>query len=94
MAVRYEYWTAAFAVGLEGLNDWDQAELNAIAAEGWEPYLMTSVHGGFATLVMFRREAAAKRPPATATAKAAKKAAPAAAKKAAPAKKAAAASKR
>ena len=81
MAVRYEYWTAAFAVGLEGLNDWDQAELNAIANEGWEPYLMTSVHGGFATLVMFRREAAAKRPPA-------------AAKKAAPVKKAAAAKKR
>ena len=80
MAVRYEYWTAAFAVGLEGLNDWDQAELNSIAAEGWEPYLMTSIHGGFATLVMFRREAA--------PARAAKKAAPS--KKAAPAKKAAA----
>ncbi len=78
MAVRYEYWTAAFAVGLEGLNDWDQGELNAIAAEGWEPCLMTSVHGGFATLVMFRREAA---PP-----RAAKKAAPAAKKAAAAAK--------
>ena len=63
MAVRYEYWTAAFAVGLEGLNDWDQGELNVIAAEGWEPYLMTSVHGGFATLVMFRREVAARKAP-------------------------------
>ena len=80
MAVRYEYWTAAFAVGLEGLNDWDQGELNSIAAEGWEPCLMTSVHGGFATLIMFRREATAR------------KAAPA--KKAAPVKKAAAAKKR
>ena len=87
MGVSYEYWTAAFAVGLEGLNDWDQSELNTIAAEGWEPFLMTATHGGFAALVMFRREIPAARPAAPKKAAPAKKAA--VAKKAAPAKKAA-----
>ena len=56
MAGKYEYWTAVFGVGLDGLSDFDHDELNAIAAEGWEPFDMTAVHGGFAVVVMFRRE--------------------------------------
>jgi hypothetical protein len=87
VAVRFEYWTAVYAVGLEGLNDYDHEELNALASEGWEPVLLTSVHGGFATLVLFRRETGTGRAAATKKASPAKKAAPA--KKAVPATKAA-----
>lgn len=55
MAGRYEYWTAVFGVNLDGFSDFDHDELNAIAAEGWEPFTMTAVHGGFAVAVLFRR---------------------------------------
>jgi topoisomerase IA-like protein len=53
----YEYWTAVFGVNLDGFSDFDHDEVNAIAAEGWEPFSMTAVHGGFAVVVMFRRPA-------------------------------------
>ena len=56
MAANFEYWTAVFPVGLEGFSDADHDELNAIAEQGWEPYQMTAVHGGFAVVVLFRRE--------------------------------------
>jgi len=73
MAAKYEYWTAVFGVGLDGFPDYEHDELNAIAAEGWEPVNLTAVHNGFATIVLFRREVpAASR--AAAPAKAAKKA--------------------
>ena len=87
MAAKYEYWTAVFGVGLDGFSDYDHDELNAIAAEGWEPVNLTAVHNGFATVVLFRREvaAAAGKAPAKKAAPAAKGAAPA---KAAAAKKA------
>jgi len=52
----YEYTTEVFSVGLEGLAAVDTDKLGAMAAEGWEPSLMTPVHNGFATLVLFRRE--------------------------------------
>jgi len=83
VAGRYEYWTAVFGVNLDGFSDFDHDELNAIAAEGWEPFTMTAVHGGFAVAVLFRREvggraAAAKARPAPAPAKKAAKAAKAA----------------
>lgn len=52
----YEYTTEVFAVGLEGLAAVDTDKLGDMAAEGWEPSLMTPVHNGFATLVLFRRE--------------------------------------
>ena len=52
----YEYTTEVFAVGLEGLAAVDTDRLGDMAAEGWEPSLMTPVHNGFATLVLFRRE--------------------------------------
>lgn len=55
MAGRYEYWTAVFGVNLDGFSEFDHDELNAIAAEGWEPFTMTAVHGGFAVAVLFRR---------------------------------------
>jgi hypothetical protein len=67
VAAKFEYWTAVFGVGLEGFSDYDHDELNAIAAEGWEPVNMTAIHNGFATVVLFRREVA----PAPRTAKAA-----------------------
>ena len=73
MAAKFEYWTAVFGVGLDGFSDYDHDELNAIAAEGWEPVNLTAVHNGFATVVLFRREVASSRP-----AKAAEKKAPAA----------------
>ena len=57
MAGRFEYWSAVYTVGLDGLSDEDHLEMNAFAEEGWEPVLMTAVHGGFGTLVLFRREA-------------------------------------
>ena len=55
MQANFEYWTAVFPVGLEGFSDVDHDELNAIAEQGWEPFQMTAVHGGFAVVVMFRR---------------------------------------
>ncbi len=55
MAGKYEYWTAVFGVNLDGFSDFDHDEINAIAAEGWEPFTMTAVHGGFAVVVLFRR---------------------------------------
>ncbi|MFP5317172.1 MAG: hypothetical protein ACLGI2_02630 [Acidimicrobiia bacterium] len=77
MAGRYEYWTAVFGVNLDGFSDFDHDELNAIAAEGWEPFTMTAVHGGFAVAVLFRRAvagavAASAAAPAKKAAKAAK----------------------
>ncbi len=77
MAVTVEYWSAVYTVGLEGLNDDDHLELNAYAAEGWEPVLMTSVHGGFGTLILFRRETPIARPAVPGRATTAKKSAPA-----------------
>ena len=56
MAANFEYWTAVFPVGLEGFSELDHDELNAIADQGWEPFQMSAVHGGFAVVVMFRRE--------------------------------------
>jgi hypothetical protein len=76
----FEYWTAVFGVGLDGFSDYDHDELNAIAAEGWEPVNLTAVHNGFATVVLFRREVAPATPrarPASGAKKAAKKATPA-----------------
>ena len=72
----YEYTTEVFSVGIQGLAPVDEARLEELADEGWEPTLMTPVHNGFATLVMFRREAGGGRP-APAKAKPANKAAPA-----------------
>jgi hypothetical protein len=86
VAANFEYWTAVFGVGLDGFSDFDHDELNAIAAEGWEPVQMTAVHNGFATVVLFRREVAPVG--ASVTRAGAKKAAPKkATKKAVPAKK-------
>jgi len=68
----YDYTTEVFSVGLEGLAVVDEDRLGAMAADGWEPTLMTPVHNGFATLVLFRREGtgslkpAARRAPAAA----------------------------
>ena len=56
MPANFEYWTAVFPVGLEGFSDVDHDELNAIAEQGWEPFQMSAIHGGFAVVVMFRRE--------------------------------------
>jgi hypothetical protein len=56
VAGNYEYWTAVFGVGLDGFSDYDHDELNAIAAEGWEPVQIAAVHNGFAAVVLFRRE--------------------------------------
>jgi hypothetical protein len=56
VAANFEYWTAVFPVGLEGFSDADHDELNAIAEQGWEPFQMSAVHGGFAVVVLFRRE--------------------------------------
>lgn len=83
MAANFEYWTAVFGVGLDGFSDYDHDELNAIAAEGWDPVQMTAVHNGFAVVVLFRRELAPTRPLK----------APSPAKSAAPAKKATAVKK-
>jgi hypothetical protein len=56
VAANFEYWTAVFGVGLDGFSDYDHDELNAIAEQGWEPIQITAVHGGFAAIVLFRRE--------------------------------------
>ena len=56
MAVAYEYASATYGVALEGLPVPDEEALNAVAADGWEPVLMTSVHNGFAVMILFRRE--------------------------------------
>lgn len=55
----YEYTTEVFAVGLNGFAPVDNDRLNAMSAEGWEPAHMAPVHGGFAAVVLFRREAGA-----------------------------------
>ncbi|MGH9224280.1 MAG: hypothetical protein ACRD2W_10995 [Acidimicrobiales bacterium] len=70
MAAKFEYWTAVFGVGLDGFSDYDHDELNAIAAEGWEPVNLTAVHNGFATVVLFRRDLAGRAAPARAAKKA------------------------
>lgn len=85
----YEYTTEVFSVGLTGLAPVDEDTLAEMAVDGWEPTLMTPVHNGFATLVLFRREGsgglmpAARRTGAGSPRKAAK--APAKAAKATPA---------
>ena len=76
----YEYTTEVFSVGINGLAPVDEALLEELAEDGWEPTLMTPVHNGFATLVMFRREAVGGRPGLT-KAKPAKKVAKAPARK-------------
>ena len=64
----YEYTSEVFAVGLEGFAPVDNDKITVMAAEGWEPTHMTTVHNGFAAVVLFRREAgAAGRAPAAAT---------------------------
>lgn len=55
----YEYTTEVFAVGLNGFAPVDNDRLNAMSNEGWEPAHMAPVHGGFAAVVLFRREAGA-----------------------------------
>lgn len=62
MATRYEYASATYGVGLEGLPVPDEEALNAVTDDGWEPILMTSVHNGFAVVVLFRRELAGRGP--------------------------------
>lgn len=97
MAANFEYWTAVFGVGLDGFSDYDHEELNAIAAEGWEPVQMTAVHNGFATVVLFRRELAPTRgrtPPKPAPTKAAPAKKAPVTRKATPTKKAAATAKK
>lgn len=82
----YQYTTEVFSVGLEGLAPVDDERLGEMAADGWEPTLMTPVHNGFATLVLFRREGAAglvRRPKAAAAAAPARGKAAAASKAAA-----------
>jgi hypothetical protein len=79
VAGKYEYWTAVFGVNLDGFSDFDHDEINSIAAEGWEPFTMTAVHGGFAVVVLFRRAVGGSAGgSSTAAPKAAKKAAKAA----------------
>lgn len=65
--VTYEYASATYGAALEGLPVPDEEALNAVAADGWEPILMTSVHNGFAVMILFRRELGhvAPRRPAT-----------------------------
>ena len=62
----YEYTTDVFAVGLNGFAPVDNDRLNQMAADGWEPAHMAPVHGGFAAVVLFRREAGTA-PPLAAT---------------------------
>lgn len=52
----YEYTSDVFAVGLEGFAPVDNDKISRMAAEGWEPTHMTTVHNGFAAVVLFRRE--------------------------------------
>ncbi|MGH9178474.1 MAG: hypothetical protein ACRD0N_07965 [Acidimicrobiales bacterium] len=86
----YEYTSEVFAVGLEGFAQVDNKRITAMAAQGWEPTHMTTVHNGFAAVVLFRREGTARRAPAKAAGTRVRKAA---ATKAAPARKAPAAKK-
>ena len=60
----YDYTTEVFSVGLTGLAPVDEDTLGEMAADGWEPTLMTPVHNGFATLVLFRREGSGALKPA------------------------------
>lgn len=60
----YEYTSAVFAVGLEGFAPVDNDQITTMAADGWEPTQMASIHGGFAAVVLFRREVAAGSAPA------------------------------
>ncbi len=72
----YEYTSDVFAVGLEGFAPVDNDKIGRMAAEGWEPAHMTTVHNGFAAVVLFRRErAGALAPPARVRKAAGKKAA-------------------
>lgn len=57
----FEYTSAVFAVGLEGFAPVDNDRITAMAADGWEPTQMASIHGGFAAVVLFRRQAPAGR---------------------------------
>ena len=54
----FEYTSEVFAVGLKGFAEVDNERITDLAAEGWEPTLMSTVHNGFAAVVLFRREAA------------------------------------
>lgn len=54
----YEYTSDVFAVGLEGFAPVDDDKIARMAEEGWEPTHMTTVHNGFAAVVLFRRERA------------------------------------
>lgn len=56
-----EYTSEVFAVGLGGFAPVDNDKINAMAAEGWEPTHMTTVHNGFAAVVLFRRESQRRR---------------------------------
>lgn len=64
----YEYTSQVFAVGLEGFAPVDNDKIGAMAEEGWEPTHMTTVHHGFAAVVLFRRESSGGRRPAASTA--------------------------
>jgi hypothetical protein len=68
----YEYTTEVFAVGLNGFAPVDNDRLNGMSADGWEPAHMAPVHGGFAAVVLFRRETDAATPPTAGTARARK----------------------
>lgn len=63
----YEYTSQVFAVGLEGFAPVDNDKIGAMAEEGWEPTHMTTVHHGFAAVVLFRRESSGGRRPAART---------------------------
>jgi hypothetical protein len=52
----YTYTSKVFPVGLEGFAQVDNDQITAMAADGWEPTHMTTVHNGFAAVVLFRRE--------------------------------------
>lgn len=87
----YEYTSEVFAVGLEGFAPVDNRKITAMAAEGWEPTHMTTVHNGFAAVVLFRREGGtARRAAATAATAAGTRVRKTAATKAVPARPAAA----
>ena len=74
----YEYTSEVFSVGLQGFAPVDEERIDELAADGWEPSLMTPVHNGFAAVVLFRRETkGARRAPAKAAATRVRKAPPA-----------------
>ncbi|MGQ0521169.1 MAG: hypothetical protein ACT4PX_08470 [Actinomycetota bacterium] len=73
----YEYTSDVFAVGLEGFAPVDDDKIARMAEEGWEPAHMTTVHNGFAAVVLFRRERGSGPPPAAAAAKRVRRTAPA-----------------